>query len=123
MLIQNYYWLDYMTPSSLNEQKGEDSTKMKYPILNPESLKPRKIIISEKFADDVKALCEFAGIIDITPGMTIHITLQEILKALPRKRPRIDSYNSLARYLHEQLNVNLKITSNKSKHNCDEDIQ
>lgn len=123
MLIENYYWLDYMTPSSISDQNGEGSMQMKYPILKPESLKPRKIIISDKFRGDVISLCEYAKIIELSPGMTINITLQEILKICPRRRPRIDSYNSLVRYLHEQLNVNLKITSNKSKHNCNEDAQ
>lgn len=115
MLIENYFWLDYITPSSLNDQTVEDSSQLKYPILNPESLKPRKIIISDQFKSDASSLCEYAKITELSPGMTVNITLQEILKIIPRKRPRIDSYNTLVRYLKEQIGVELIISSNKTK--------
>ena len=110
MLIENLFQLDYMDVSSLSGME-------KNPIENVENLTSRKTIISEEFAEDVKRLCEFSGIIEVSPGMTITITLQEILKICPRNRQRVDAYKILVRYLKEQHGVELIINSKKSKSN------
>lgn len=107
MLIENLYQLDYMSVPSWKEP--DDVGKDKQHQTNTD------IIIPEKYEPDIKALCEYSGMKTVKEGMTISITLQEILKICPRKRHRKDSYNSLVKYLREQWNVELFITSNKSK--------
>ncbi len=111
MLIDNLFQLDYLDVSSLSGHLEKN------PIKKVENLTSRKIVSSEEFADDVKRLCEFAGIIELRPGMNITISLQEILKICPRNRQRVDAYRILVRYLKEQLGVELIINSKKSKSN------
>lgn len=48
-------------------------------------------------------------------GLMIEISLQEILKLIPRQRKRADAYNSLAKRLKAEYEVCLRITSRKSK--------
>lgn len=94
----------------------------KNPIANVENLTSKKIIIPEKFADDVKQLCDFSGISEISPGMTITITLQEILRICPRNRQRVDAYKTLVHYLKEQLGVELFIKSKRTNSNKNENL-
>ena len=72
--------------------------------------------ISGMYADEAKALCEYVGIDSLSRGMKINIMLQEILRIIPRKRPRVDSYKALVKYLLEEFDLELIITSNKTKH-------
>ena len=48
-------------------------------------------------------------------GRTLTLRLQELLKLLPRKRPRIDSYRLLTKQLYDENGVNLIIKSRKTK--------
>ena len=48
-------------------------------------------------------------------GRTLTLRLQELLKLLPRKRPRIDSYRLLMKQLYDEHGVNLIIKSRKTK--------
>ena len=48
-------------------------------------------------------------------GMILTVKLQELLRLLPRKRPRIDSYRSLVKQLYDENGVNLIIKSRKTK--------
>lgn len=48
-------------------------------------------------------------------GRTLTMKLQELLRLLPRKRPRIDSYRSLVKQLYDENGVNLIIKSRKTK--------
>ncbi|MGM9776726.1 MAG: hypothetical protein ACI3ZD_00100 [Prevotella sp.] len=114
MLIENLYQLDYMGVSSW--KSPNEAGKNKQHQVNA------RIIIPEKYEADIKALCEYSRITTLKEGMTINITLQEILKICPRKRHRIDSYSTLVRYLREQLGVELVITSNKTKNNGKENL-
>lgn len=51
----------------------------------------------------------------LTSGRTLTVRLQELLRLLPRKRPRIDSYRSLVKQLYNEHGVNLIIKSRKTK--------
>lgn len=51
----------------------------------------------------------------LTTGRTLTVKLQELLRLLPRKRPRIDSYRSLVKQLYDENGVNLIIKSRKTK--------
>ncbi len=76
-----------------------------------------KTVIPAKFQSDVKALCDYAGIVEMTRGMEIKMTLQEILSIIPKSRRRIESYNSLVSFLSDEMGVTLELTSKKSKNN------
>lgn len=74
-----------------------------------------KTIIPERYADEIKALCDYAGIDNLSSGTKIQMFLQEILNLIPRKRPRIDSYRMLIKFLKDEMNVDLILTSRKTK--------
>lgn len=105
MFIENMFQLDYMGVSSWEGLNDAVKTKQHQPQTTT--------IIPEKYEADIKALCDYAGTTTLTEGMTINITLQDILKICPRKRRRVDSFNSLVKYLREQWDVELIISSKK----------
>lgn len=107
MNILSYYQLDYQ---GVNELTGESGALAPKPITMLS-----KTIIPGHFEDDVKALCDYAGIAELTPRMTIKMTLREALSVIPRKRARIDSYKALIGFLTDEMEVNLIINSQKSK--------
>ena len=74
-----------------------------------------RVIIPRQFEDDVRALCNHAGIDELIPGTTIRMTLQEILEIIPKNRKRKDSYKALADFLKNEMNVTLELTSRKNK--------
>lgn len=76
-----------------------------------------KTIIPAKFQSDVKALCDYAGLLELTRGMEIKMTLQEILTIIPKNRRRIESYHSLIAFLADEMGVALELTSKKTKKN------
>lgn len=67
------------------------------------------------FAADVKALRDFNY--GLKAGDVIKMTLQEALSVMPRKRPRTDAYKALVKWLSEEKDIELIITSNKTKRN------
>lgn len=74
-----------------------------------------KVIIPKQFENDVRALCDHAGVDELTPGTTIRMTLQEILEIIPKERKRKDSYKILADFLKNEMNITLELTSRKNK--------
>lgn len=74
-----------------------------------------KIIQPKRFQGEIKALCDYAGVESLTPGMQIKMSLQEILTVIPKTRQRTDSYNSLVGFLRDEMAVELTIKSNKTK--------
>ena len=76
--------------------------------------KESKVIIPEKFKDDVEQLESYCGV-ELKSGLSIEIELSELLEILPRERRRADAYTGLIGYLKSEYGVTLKITSNKSK--------
>lgn len=75
----------------------------------------RKVIIPDKFKSDVKALCEYAGIETMTPGMHIKTSLQEALTIIPKKRRRTESYKPLISFLNDEMDITLELTTLKNK--------
>ena len=70
-------------------------------------------IVKGKFIRDLEALRDKG--FSLTPGSKIVIGLQEILMLCPRDRKRVDAYNSLVKYLNDEFDCNLYITSQKTK--------
>lgn len=73
------------------------------------------VIIPKEFEGEVKALCDYAGITELNRGMTIKMTLQEILTIIPKTRRRTESYKTLINFLNDEMGVALELTSRKSK--------
>lgn len=75
----------------------------------------RKVIVPEQFRSDVEALCQYSGLTELNPGLTLSMSLKEASSVLPRKRKRLDSYNTLIQFLKDEMGVSLIIYSQKSK--------
>ena len=64
--------------------------------------------------DDIKRLEEaFSNGQPLESGQEINVTLQELLRIVPRNRPRKDSYKHLQRVLKDEMGVILTIKSRK----------
>ena len=72
--------------------------------------KESKVIIPEKFKDDIERLESYCGV-ELRSGLCIEIELSELLEILPRERRRKDSYDKLVKFLAEEMNVHLTIKS------------
>ena len=72
--------------------------------------KESKVIIPEKFKDDIERLESYCGV-ELRSGLCIEIELSELLEVLPRERRRKDSYDKLVKFLAEEMNVQLTIKS------------
>lgn len=70
--------------------------------------------IPEKYDKDLEALRGKYGDAFKT-GLCITLTLQEALSIMPRVRRRIDAYRGLVSYLQKELNITLKLESQKTK--------
>lgn len=107
MTVISYYQLDYQGVNQLTGTLG---------LLEP---KPTtivaKTIIPERFRIDVEALCEYTGLQELAPGMTIRMSLREALQLMPRKRRRVDAFKPLVECLRDEMNVLLIIHSQKTK--------
>lgn len=96
---------------------GSDS-----PLDRQESAKPdvintkiaQETSVPRKFWEDIATLQELFGE-KFSTGLCINYTLQEALQILPRERQRVDSYDSLAKYLHNERGIELTIKSNKTR--------
>ena len=71
--------------------------------------KESKVIIPEKFKDDVERLTKYG--VELKSGLCIEIELSELLGIVPRARRRKDSYDKLAKFLAEEMNIKLNIKS------------
>jgi hypothetical protein len=74
--------------------------------------KESKVIIPEKFKDDIQKLQKYCGV-ELRSGLCIEIELGELLEVLPRERRRKDAYDKLVCFLAEEMNVQLTIKSRK----------
>lgn len=70
-------------------------------------------IVPEKFRDDIAALTEYIGAEKFKSGLTIEVSLAELLGIVPRNRRRTDAYDSLAKYLKSELDITLTIKTSK----------
>lgn len=68
----------------------------------------------DSIAEDIKRLEEaFSNGQPLESGMEINVTLQELLRIVPRKRPRKDAYKHFQRVLKDEKGVILTIKSQK----------
>ncbi len=68
-------------------------------------------MIKDENPSDVERLEKHYG--ELHEGKVIQTTLQEILAVIPKKRARIDAFNSLVKTLERDYKVKLIITSRK----------
>ena len=107
----------------LNQQLGDElvlSSGRKERTASDESTKNSqsicKVIIPEKFKNDIAALKEYIGEENFIPGASLQMSLKELLKVIKRDRAKSDAYSSLVKFLKEgELNISLSIYSQKSK--------
>lgn len=71
--------------------------------------KESKVIIPEKFKDDIERLTKYG--VELKSGLCIELELSELLEILPRARRRKDSYDKLAKFLADEMNIKLIIKS------------
>ena len=86
----------------------EETTKDSMPI-------SRRIIVPERFQNDIKVLRAFIGESAFIPGAILNFTLQELLTICYRERRKIDAFKALVRYLDTEFNIKLNIKSQKTK--------
>lgn len=67
-----------------------------------------------KFDKDIESLRNYVGESDFQTGLSIEITLHEMLTIVPRERRRVDAFNSLAKYLREMMGINLTVKPNRT---------
>ena len=68
----------------------------------------------DSIAEDIKRLEEaFSNGQPLESGQEINVTLQELLRIVPRNRPRKDAYKHLQRVLKDDMGVILTIKSRK----------
>lgn len=90
------------------------------PDVIDEKVNTTKVIIPEKYSADIKALEDYIGS-SLTTGLSIKMTLQEILAVVPRERKRTDAYRMLVRFLKDEMDVDLEITGRNKKQKGNED--
>lgn len=86
--------------------------KMENPL---EKQKAATHIVPEKFREDIKALTEYIGEERFKHGISIEVTLAELLDVIPRKRRRRDAYTTLIKYLRDECQITLTLTTSKSR--------
>lgn len=70
-------------------------------------------IVPEKFREDVTALTKYVGEAGFKSGLSIEVALNELLSVVPRQRKRTDAYDTLVKYLKDELNITLTIKTNR----------
>lgn len=80
-------------------------------MVNPlDKQKTTTHIVPEKFREDIAALSAYIGEERLKSGLSIEVTLAELLDVVPRKR-RTDA---LVKYLRDECEITLTIKSSKS---------
>lgn len=70
-------------------------------------------VVPDKFREDMELLETHFGKNSFESGLTIEVTLNELLSIIPRKRRRTDAYNALVKYLKDERNIVLNIKTNR----------
>lgn len=65
------------------------------------------------YKSDIEALTLKFG--ELKSGIIIEIELKTALEIMPRKRKRSDAYKMLQKWLCENMNIKLVVTSKKSR--------
>jgi len=93
--------------------EGSESSLGRQENTAPDVIIQKVSITPEKFKDDVEALAGYIGEEHFISGLSIEVTLGELLAVIPRKRRRCEAYNSLVKYLSEERNILLTIKSRR----------
>lgn len=64
-------------------------------------------IVPDKFMEDVGLLSAYVGVDQFVSGLSIEVSLNELLSVVPRKRRRKDAYEALVKYLKDERNISL----------------
>ena len=80
--------------------------------VEPDVNKPKDSTTEDKYQHEIEVLKQKYGELE---GLTIDITLRKMLELIPRQRKRSDAYKGLVRYLRDEYNCELRITSRKSQ--------
>ena len=92
MLIKNLFSL-----FGGSHQEGRSDNALPNVIDEKES----KVIIPEKFKDDIERLESYCGV-ELRSGLCIEIELSELLEILPREHRRKDAYDKLVKFLADE---------------------
>ena len=92
---------------------GSESSKDRQENTAPDVIARTISITPEKFKNDVEVLAGYIGEEHFISGLSIEVTLSELLAVIPRKRRRCEAYNSLVKYLREERNILLTIKSRR----------
>lgn len=71
-------------------------------------------IVPMKFRNDITALTDYIGKERFVNGLSIEVTLSELLDVVPRQRRRSDAYDTLRKYLQDERGIILTIKTQKS---------
>ena len=93
--------------------EGSESSLGRQENTAPDVIIQKVSITPKKFKDDVEALAGYIGEEHFISGLSIEVTLGELLAVIPRKRRRCEAYNSLVKYLSEERNILLTIKSRR----------
>ena len=93
--------------------EGSESSLGRQENTAPDVIIQKVSITPKKFKDDVEALAGYIGEEHFISGLSIEVTLGELLAVIPRKRRRCEAYNSLVKYLSEKRNILLTIKSRR----------
>lgn len=93
--------------------EGSESSLDRQGNTAPDVIVQKVSITPEKFKADVEKLVDYIGEEHFTSGLSIEVTLGELLAVVPRKRRRTEAYHALIKYLSEERNIILTIKSNK----------
>ncbi|MDE5664016.1 MAG: hypothetical protein K2I37_08295 [Muribaculaceae bacterium] len=86
--------------------ENDEFLRAREAVVDPfEKQKTTTHIVPEKFRDDIEALTGYIGEERFKSGLTIEVTLAELLDVVPRKRRRTDAYDSLVKYLRDERDI------------------
>ena len=93
--------------------EGSESSLGRQENTAPDVIIQKVSITPKKFKDDVEALTGYIGEEHFISGLSIEVTLGELLAVIPRMRRKCEAYNSLVKYLSEERNILLTIKSRR----------
>lgn len=111
MLLNNMF--SSIFPDTCDKPKRDESVHI--PEAQDESERAQVVEVKQdSITADIKRLEEaFSNGQPLESGMEINVTLQELLRIVPRNRPRKDAYKHLQRVLKDEMGVILTIKSRK----------
>ena len=101
-------------PRALTEPKKDDVSAPIPEAQEKSECAPVGKVKQNPLTDDIKRLEEaFSCGQPLESGQEINVTLQELLRIVPRNRPRKDAYKHLQRVLKDEMGVILTIKNRK----------